>query len=136
MVTGDDVRLAAGPAGVVGRGAREGSVEERLDGAAEAADVDDDGVRPSDGQIVEHGAEGPCGGGVEVREGEGLFLMEEAGGEVGGRHELQSTETVLPDVPTARGAAIPGFLLVVALPARAGLPPVGMNSCSRPTVHA
>ena len=88
MVASNDVGFAAGPAGVVGRGAGEGGVEEGLVWRAEAADVDDEDIVASDGEIVKENTEGPGGCGVEVREGEGLFLEKDAGGVLfwGGEH--------------------------------------------------
>ena len=88
MEAGDDVGFAAGPAGVVGRGAGQGGIEERLLGGSEAADVDDKGVFASDGEVAQERSKGPGGGGVEVRKGEGGFLFEDAGGVLlgGGKH--------------------------------------------------
>jgi hypothetical protein len=85
---GDYVRFAAGPAGVVGGGAGEGGEEEALDGTAEAADVDDDGMVALGGEGAEDVAEGPGDVGVEVREGEGGLLKLNVGGVLfgGGDH--------------------------------------------------
>ena len=79
METGYDVRFALDPAGVVGRGAGECGVEERLVGLAEAADVDDDGVAASDGELAQGEAEPPCGLCVEGGEDELGFLPGDQG---------------------------------------------------------
>ncbi len=78
---GDHVRFALDPAGVVGRGAWEGGVEERMVRMAETADVDDDGVATGEGEFAEGGAEAPCGFGVEGGEDKFRFLSSD-GGEV------------------------------------------------------
>src|ERR1700737_2463768 len=74
MEAGDDVRLALHPAGVVGRGAGERGVEERLVRLAEAADVDHDGVAAGDGQLAEGEAQAPGDVVIEGGEDELLFL--------------------------------------------------------------
>ena len=81
---GDDVGFAVDPAGVFGRGAGKGGVEERLVGLAEAADVDDEGVVAGEGELAEGEAETP--GDVVVEGGEeklGFLAGDE--GEVFGR---------------------------------------------------
>ena len=80
---GDDVDLAADPAGVVGGGAGEGAVEELLVGGAEAADIDNDVQVAGDGEFAEERAELPGGLGGEGLEGEGGFLQLD-GGEIFG----------------------------------------------------
>ena len=84
---GDNVGFAVDPAGVLGRGAGEGSVEEGLVGLAEAADVDDEGVVAGEGELAEGKAEAPCGVVVEGGEEEFGFLAGDEGevfGVVGG----------------------------------------------------
>ena len=76
---GDDVRFALDPAGVVGRGAGEGGVEERLVRSAEAADIDDDGELAGEGEFAEGEAEAPGGVVVEVGEVELGFLVDDRG---------------------------------------------------------
>lgn len=72
---GDDVRFALHPAGVVGRGAVERGVEERLIRLAEAADVDDDGVVASDGESAQEEAKTPGGLCIEGGKDELSFLL-------------------------------------------------------------
>jgi hypothetical protein len=80
---GDDVDLSLDPTLVVGRGAGECGVEERLVGLAEAADVDDDGLLAGEGELAEAEAETPGGVVVEAGEEEFGFLAGD-GGEVFG----------------------------------------------------
>jgi hypothetical protein len=87
---GDDVGFALDPAGVVGRGAGHGGVEEWLVGLAEAADVDDDGVAAGDGEFAEGEAETPCGFGIEGGEEEFCFLAGDDGEVVGDGHVFVS----------------------------------------------
>src|SRR6185503_2776296 len=80
---GDDVGFALDPAGVVGRGASERGVEERLGRIAEAADVDDESVAAGEGEFAQGVAETPGGAGVEGGEDELGFLAGDGGEVVG-----------------------------------------------------
>ena len=82
--TGDYVRFALDPAGVVGRGAGQGGVEEGLVRIAEVADVDDDGELAGERELTEGEAETPGGVVVEVGEVKLGFLVDD-GGEVFGK---------------------------------------------------
>ena len=73
------VRFAFNPAGVVGRGAGERGVEERLVRVAEAADIDDDGVAAGDRQLAEGEAQSPCSFCVEGGQDQLCFLADDSG---------------------------------------------------------
>ena len=87
MKAGDDVGFSVDPAGVFGRGAGKGGVEEGLVRLAEAADVDDEGVAAGEGELAEGKAETPGSVVVEGGEEELGFLAGDDGevfGVVGG----------------------------------------------------
>jgi hypothetical protein len=71
---GYDVDLALDPTLIVGCGAGECGVEERLVRLTETADVDDDRLLAGDGQFAEAEAETPGGVVVEVGKVEFGFL--------------------------------------------------------------
>jgi hypothetical protein len=86
--TGHNVGFAFDPAGVVGRGAGERGIEERLVGMAEAANVDDDGVAAGDSEFAEGGAQSPRGLCVEGGEDKFCFLPGDGGEVFGDGHGL------------------------------------------------
>ncbi len=86
MKAGDDVALALDPAWIVGCRAWEGGVEEGLVGVAKAADVDDDGVLASGGQVAKAETETPGGVVVEAGEAEFGFLSGDDGEVFGDGH--------------------------------------------------
>jgi hypothetical protein len=92
---GDDVVLALHPAGVVGRSAGHGGVEERLVRLAEAADVDDDGVVAGDGKLAQRKAEAPGGFGIEGGKDEFCFLAGDGGEVVGDGHRCSIVQKLL-----------------------------------------
>jgi hypothetical protein len=86
MEAGDDIAFALDPAGIVGCCSGECGVEEGLVGIAKAADVDDDGVLASGGQIAEAETEAPGSVVVEAGEAEFGFLSGDDGEVFGEGH--------------------------------------------------
>lgn len=91
MEAGDDVDFALDPTLVVGRGAGQCGVEERLVGLTEAADVDHDGLLAGEGEFAEAEAETPGSVVVEMREMEFGFLAGNCGEIFGDGHMVDAS---------------------------------------------
>ena len=84
MKAGRDVRLAADPLGIVGRGAGKRAIEKDL---SEAADVDHNAQGALDGKDAQMAAQPPCCFLIEGTELKLFFLRLDAGEIIGDGHD-------------------------------------------------
>ena len=118
METGDHVRFALDPTGIVRGGAGQGGVEERLVRLAEAANVDNDGVAAGNGEFAQGTAKTPGGFGIEGGEDKLRFLPGDGDEIVIERHGCSIVHTqALRKMECgwrASGGHLPGLLAVTA----------------------